>query len=203
MTTCKKIVLLFSIALLALPVMAGAVVEKKSGVEYPDEITVGKDEMSVKMVATGVGLREKTFLKVDVYTIVSYMQENSDLGKEAGLGLVALNAPKRLQLDLRRGFSRDKLVNAFVEGIEANYDDLAPLQADIETFSAYFTRDAEEGDKIIFHFCPAVGLTTELNGEEIGVIKNNEFAQALWTVWFGKKPANGGLKKALLAQIGS
>ena len=57
--------------------------------------------------------------------------------------------------------------------------------------------------KIIFHFCPAVGLTTELNGEELGVIENAEFAQALWTVWFGKKPANDGLKKALLAELES
>lgn len=203
MTTCKKIVLLFSIALLAVPALASAVVEPKSGTEYPDEITVGQGEQSVKLVATGVGLREKTFLKVDVYTIVSYVQENADLGKDAGLGIVNLNGPKRLQLDLRRGFSRDKLIGAFVEGIEANYDDLTPIAADMETFSAYFTRDAQENDKIIFHFCPAVGLTTELNGEEIGVIENPEFAKALWTVWFGKKPASGDLKKALLSKIGS
>jgi chalcone isomerase-like protein len=195
--------LLFSIALLVVPAIASAVVEPKSGTEYPDEITVGDGAQSVKLVATGVGLREKTFLKVDVYTIVSYIQENAELGDEAAMGIVSLNGPKRLQLDLRRGFSRDKLIAAFIEGIEANYDDLTGIAADMETFQGYFTRDAEENDKIIFHFCPAVGLTTELNGEEVGVIENVEFAQALWTVWFGEKPANKNLKKALMAEIGS
>ena len=203
MIKCTKIALLLAIILLALPLTAGAVTEPKSGTEYPDEITVGKGEQSVKLVATGVGLREKTFLKVDVYTIVSYIQDQAKVEGDAGQAVVALNAPKRLQLDLRRGFSREKLIKAFVEGIEANYEDMTPFAADLETFEAYFTRDAEEHDKIIFHFCPAVGLTTELNGEELGVIENAEFAQALWTVWFGKKPANDGLKKALLAELES
>ena len=35
-----------------------------------------------------------------------------------------------------------------------------------------------------------------------GVIENFDFVQAMWTVWFGGKPANGGLKKALLAELG-
>ena len=195
--------LCLGLAFMLLPLAAGAVTEKKSGTEYPNEITVGTGDQSVALVATGVGLREKTFMKVDVYTIVSYVHDQAKFEGDAGEALIMLNAPKRLQLDLRRGFSRDKLINAFVEGIEANYEDLTPLEAYIATFSAYFTRDAQEGDKIIFHFCPAVGLTTELNGEEIGLIENVQFAQALWSVWFGKKPASGDLKKALLAEIKS
>ncbi len=188
---------------LLLPLTAGAVTESKSGTEYPDEITVGDGEQSVNLVATGVGLREKSFLKVDVYTIVSYVHDQAQIEGDAGNAIVTMNSPKRLQMDLRRGFSRDKLINAFVEGIENNYDDLTPFAEDMEKFKAYFTRDAEDKDKIIFHYCPAVGLTTELNGESIGVIENFEFVKALWTVWFGKKPANGGLKKALLSEIES
>ena len=191
------------LVLLLLPLTAGAVTEKKSGTEYPNEITVGEGDQTAKLVATGVGLREKTFLKVDVYTIVSYVHDQAEFEGDAGQTIINLNGPKRLQLDLRRGFSRDKLINAFLDGIEANYDDLTPFADDIETFRAYFTRDAEEHDKIIFHYCPAVGLTTELNGEELGVIENAKFAEALWSVWFGNKPANGDLKKALLAEIDS
>jgi hypothetical protein len=42
-----------------------------------------------------------------------------------------------------------------------------------------------------------VGLTTELNGEVKGTIANPALTEALWTVWFGEKPANKGLRKAL------
>ena len=105
-------------------------------------------------------------------------------------------------MDLRRSFSREKLIKAFVEVIEKNYDDLSAFAADLDTFEAYFERDAEDGDVIIFDYCPGAGLTTTLNGEVRGVIANPAFSEALWTVWFGAKPANDGLKKALLGQGG-
>ncbi len=203
MKTTTKWILPGAALLLLIPAIASAIVEKKSGTEYPDTIEVGEVTGSVKLVATGVGLREKTFLKVDVYTIVSYMPEGTELGEDAGLGLVMLDGPKRLQMDLRRGFSREKLINAFIEGIDANYDDTSAFDADLETFQNYFTRDAQDQDRIIFDYCPERGLTTELNGETVGTIENKSFAQALWTVWFGKKPANKDLKKALLSEIES
>ncbi len=192
---------LLVLLLLLLPLVAAAVVEPKTNTEYPDEITVETDQGSVTMKVTGAGLREKTFLKVDVYTIVSYMDNDATLEGDLGVALSALNAPKRIQMDLRRGFSRDKLINAMVAGIEKNVEDTAGIAADIETFKTYFTRDAQDGDLIIFDYCPRTGLTTTLNGEVAGVIENFDFVAAMWSVWLGEKPANGGLKKALLAQI--
>jgi len=189
------------VVLLALPVAAGAVVEPKTETEYPDQITVSDDEGSVVMNATGVGLREKTFLKVDVYTIVSYVDESATFDDDPGLALCALKAPKRIQMDLRRSFSREKLVNSFIAGIEKNMGDTSSITAEIDTFLAYFTRDAEDGDRIVFDYCPQRGLSTTVNEEVMGTIENFDFVQAMWMVWFGEKPANGGLKKALLAQV--
>ncbi len=202
MKTLTRLSVLIILALLALPMAANALVEPKTGTEYPDQVTIETAQGDMVLKATGVGLREKTFLKVDVYTIVSYVDADVSFEGDFGEALCALNAPKRIQLDLRRGFSRDKLINAFIGGIEKNCDDTSGIAADMETFKAYFTRDAEDGDLIIFDYCPVKGLTTTLNGEVSGVIENFDFVQAMWTVWFGGKPANGGLKKALLAELG-
>jgi hypothetical protein len=183
-------------------VPAGAVVEPKTGTEYPDRISVETPAGPETLVATGAGLREKTVMKVDVYTIVSYVPEAATLGAAPAAAIMALDAPKRLQMDLRRGFSREKLVGAFVESIEQNYADRSAFAADLETFLAYFQRDAQKDDRIVFAYLPQVGLTTSLNGEVKGVIGNFAFVQALWSVWFGERPVDGQLARALVAQAG-
>ena len=196
----KPAVLLFA-ALLLLPAVAGAITEEKSGVTYEDEITVEHAGETTTLVATGVALREKTFLKVDVYTIVSWVDASVGLGPEPARTLRAVAAPKRIQMDLRRSFSRDKLVDSMVESIEKNYEDTSAFAADLEAFTAYFDRDAQEGDRIVFDYAPASGLTTELNGEVRGVIENAAFVEALWSVWFGEKPVSGDMRDELLAAV--
>jgi len=192
---------LIALVLLIIPLTAGAIVESDTKTEYPDQVTLDVGGQTQTLDATGVGLREKTFLKVDVYTIVSYVAEGTVLDGDQGLSLVTADTPKQLRMDLRRGFSREKLVNSFKEVIEKNYEDTTPFEADMETFFGYFTNDAQENDILIFTYLPGVGLTTSLNGEDKGVIANFEFTQALWTVWFGEKPASGGLKKDLLSAL--
>jgi hypothetical protein len=196
-----RILGLIALVALAFPLIAGAVTEPKTKTEYPDAAVMDLTSGAVSLKVTGVGLREKTFLKVDVYTIVSYV--GADFADTEGEALMAFDGPKRLQMDLRRGFSSDKLKKAFSETIEKNYDDMSAFEGDMAIFLAYFERDAEENDLIIFDYAPGVGVTTTLNGEVKGTVNNAAFAEALWSVWFGKKPANGDLKKALLAELGS
>lgn len=191
---------LLTLLILMLPILAAAITEPKTETEYPDTMIMATEAGDITLEATGVGLREKTFMKVDVYTIVSYVAAGTDLGDKPHETLRTADVPKRIQMDLRRGFGREKLVNSFREVIEKNYDDLGTIQADMDVFLGYFDRDAQENDVIIFSYDPAVGLTTELNGEVKGVRANPQFTEALWTVWFGKKPADKGLRKALSGQ---
>ena len=194
--------LLILVALL-LPLTAGAIVEPGTKLEYEDTVTVGTEGASHTLTVTGVGLREKTFMKVNVYVIASYLIEGTKLEGDQGLALLNLDAPKMIKMDLVRGFSREKLVNAFKDVIEKNYEDQTAFAKDMDTFFAYFTEDAKEGDQLIFTYLPGKGLKTVKNGEKMGVITNFEFVKALWTVWFSEKPADKGLKKDLLARIAS
>ncbi len=193
---------LLTLTILALPLAAGAIVEPGTKMEYDDVVTIEAEGANHTLKVTGVGLREKTFMKVNVYAIVSYVAEGTELkGDDQGLALLALDAPKMIRMDLLRGFSREKLCNAFKDVIEKNYDDRTGFASDMDEFLAYFTADAQEGDELIFTYLPGKGLKTVLNGEQKGVISNFDFVQALWTVWFGEKPANGGLKKNLLVKL--
>ncbi len=184
-------------AALLLAGQAGALVEAKTGTEYPDAVTVTTADGDLVLAATGAALREKTMLKVDVYTIASWVAEGADLSADRAAGIWMLEAPKRLRMDLRRSFSREKLIGAFREVIEKNYPDQSAISADMATFEGYFTRDAQSGDVILFTYLPGQGVTTDLNGEARGVIANPKFAEALWSVWFGTQPVDKGMQAAL------
>lgn len=193
-----RIALAASAAFLLAAGQAAAVVESKTGTEYADTVTVTTDTGEQVLVATGAALREKTMLKVDVYTIASYVAEGADLGSgDRAAAIWTVDAPKRLRMDLRRSFSREKLIGAFREVIEKNYADLSAFSADMEAFEGYFTRDAQAGDVILFTYVPGRGLATELNGEVKGTISNVKFVEALWSVWFGAQPVSGDMKAAL------
>lgn len=179
---------------------ASAITESDTGMEYPDAVAFDCGGEDLTLVVTGTGVREKTFLKVDVYTIVAYVLEGTDLG-EAEDGMVTVDVPKRIRMDLRRSFSREKLVNAFTEVIDKNYENRDAFTEDLDTFLSYFTADAQDGDVLVFDYCPDAGMTTTLNGEMKGTL-GRPLAEALWTVWFGRKPASGGLKKDLLSALG-
>lgn len=195
-----RIALAATAAALLLAGQAGAIVESKTGTEYSDTVTVATADGDRVLVATGAALREKTMLKVDVYTIASYVAEGADLGGDRAAAIWTLDAPKRLRMDLRRSFSREKLIGAFREVIEKNYPDMSAFSADMADFEAYFTRDAQSGDVILFTYLPGQGVTTELNGEAKGTIANVKFAEALWSVWFGAQPVSGDMKSALSAR---
>lgn len=201
MSNPVRFFLMTTLILLALPCLAGAVVEPKTETEYPDTVALEAGGQTYDLVATGVGLREKTIMKVDVYTIVSYVAAGTELTGDKGIALLEFDGAKQLQMDLRRGFSRKKLVDAFKDVIVENYDDTSAFQADMDGFFAYFEQDAQENDRLVFTYVPGEGLTTTLNGDVKGTITNFEFVKALWTVWFGEKPADGGLKKSLLTQL--
>jgi hypothetical protein len=194
---------LLALLLILLPLTAGAIVEPGTEMEYDDTVTIEAEGASHTLTVTGIGLREKTFMKVNVYVIVSYLIEGTKLEGDQGLALLNVDAPKMIKMDLVRGFSRDKLCNAFKDVIDENYEDQSAFAKDMDDFLAYFTADAQEGDKLIFTYLPGKGLKTVVNGKEMGVITNFEFVKALWTVWFGEDPASDGLKEDLLAQIAS
>ena len=152
----KSRILLLALALLILlPTAASAIVEKKSETEFPDEVSETVDGESYTMVATGVALREKTMLKVDVYAIVSYLDATATLEGDKAAALITIQSPKQRQMEIRRGWSRDKLAKSFTDIIDKNYDDASPLADALVIFRVYFEKDAEDGDELMtFAFRP-------------------------------------------------
>ncbi len=173
----------------------GFVVEGKTGKRYPSEIYIEGEAF----VATGTALREKTFMKINVYTIVSYVSREADFRAETATELVNYTGHKRIEMDLTRGLSRDQLIDSFTDGIKNNYRDISFFKSELDELKDCFVRDAEEGDKVIFIHNPQIGLVVQVNDKICAEIRNVDFMKAVWSIWLGKKPIDQQMKLQLIS----
>jgi hypothetical protein len=196
------LLLVLPVVLAAGPSRAGEIVQEDTGIAFPETVAVADDGTTYALRATGVGLREATFLKINVYAAVSYVDASADLGKDPAEGLIACECARRIRMDFVRTVSAEDIVGAFRDGVKKNYgEEIGAFADDLETFLAYFDREVEEGQVIELTYLPGPGLATVVAGEGRPSIGSPALARALWAIWFGEKPVSGGLKRDLLSAL--
>ncbi|HKB08536.1 MAG TPA: chalcone isomerase family protein [Candidatus Polarisedimenticolia bacterium] len=182
------ITLLVLCACVAPPILAGEL----AGVTYPDTIRVD----SSTLVLNGLGLREATLLKVDVYVAALYLESRS---ADAD-AIVRSDRPRRLAMKFVRAVGRKDLVKAWNEGFEKSGPDApAALKDRIATFNSFMI-DMPNGGTMSFTALPGKGVTVEVQGDVKGTVPGADFAQALFGIWLGPAPPNPGLKEGLLGK---
>ncbi len=166
-----------------------------AGVKVPETFALdGKT-----LVLNGAGLRTKTFLKVKVYVAALYVTERS----KDPAAIVALDAPKAVRLTLMRDVDRASFVGSLRDGFAAN----SPTQAQalapkLKQLEDAMPADVKEGQVITVAYVPGTGTTVTVEGGPSSTIAGKDFADALFRVWLGPKPTDGGLedlKAALLS----
>ncbi len=180
-------------ALLVAALPASAI--EVAGVKVPDSFAVdGKT-----LVLNGAGLRTKTFLKVKVYVAGLYLPERTT----DAAAVVALDAPKAMRLTLMRDVDRASFVSSLRDGIQSNSpDQAAGLEARLKQLEAAMPAEAKEGQVITLVFVPGTGTTVTVGDGKPVTIPGKDFSDALFRVWLGPKPTDGGiadLKESLLA----
>ncbi len=159
-----------------------------AGVTMPDSVTVDGAEL----VLNGLGLREATFLKVDVYVAGLYLPAKSSDAKQ----ILGKDQAARLHMQFVRDVGKDSMVEAWTDGFAKNGagPDLAERIATLNGWMA----DMNVGDTMTFTYVPGTGTAVDVRGETKGTIEGADFAKTLWSIWLGPKPPNAGLKKGLL-----
>ncbi|MBV8605032.1 MAG: chalcone isomerase family protein [Pelomonas sp.] len=186
---------LFSAALLcAAPAHADTV--EVAGVKYD---TVA-DVAGQKLQLNGAGIRYLAFFKV--YTAGLYLPQKADLTEAA----VAEPGAKRLRIVALRDISGERLGKLFTEGIQANstHDEFVRSLPGVLKVAQLFAAKQElaKGEEFTVDYVQGTGSIISINGKRTGdVIKEPEFYGALLRIWLGAKPADSGLKKALLGQV--
>lgn len=189
MTTSSKRMLLPSLVLAAL--CAGVAQGKEcKGVNFPDQAQVGGNQLSLN----GLGLRQATVFKVNVYVAALYVAKTSSDPN----ALQASNAPSELILHFVRSVGADDLRKGWSEGFEKNSRDQLPvLKERIATLNGWMA-DVQSGDRLTFIHKPGAGLQVDLNGAVKGTIEGDDFFKAFLGIWLGPNPPNPEIKAGML-----
>jgi hypothetical protein len=189
-----QVVVRYAVAALAAAVVGVAAADAATvkGVAFPDAVIVGGKECRLN----GVGVRTK--FVVSVYLGALYLAAPTSDAAAA----VAADEPKRTVMHfLHSRVEAEKIREAWREGFEENSGAALPqLKERLERFSGMFDQDLLAGEQVVLTYQPGAGTEVSVKGVVRGVIEGDDFMRALWSVWLGAKPVDGGLKKGMLAQ---
>ena len=178
--------------LITLTFAVSAIAGTRAGVTMPDTVTLGDTTLTLN----GMGLREATMLKVDVYVAGLYLENvSSDPSK-----IIGSNELKMIRLRFKRDVGRDDIIKAWNEGFARNatvpVQTLKPMIAQLDSWMPSF----EKGDTLTFIIVPRRGVAVEINGLRKGVIDDDNFARSLVSIWLGPNPPTGSLKSGMLGR---
>jgi len=98
------------------------------------------------------------------------------------------------------GLDPDRAQKAWREGFEKNAGArLASMQPQIAQLGSWMA-DRKKGATLTFSYLPGQGVEVRVDGAVKGILAGDDFAQALFSIWFGPQPPNKGLKMGLLGR---
>lgn len=185
---------LMSAVMVVMMVSVPAIAAECVGVTHPGKAVAGGAELTLN----GLGLREATLFKVDVYVAALYLEKRLASGKE----ILDSAGPKKLVLKFVRDVSKDEISGAWSEGFEKTAGgDLEKLMDRIAKLNGWMT-DMTSGDSLTFTYMAKTATDSNIeinvNGIRKGTIPGNDFAKAFFAIWLGSEPPNEGLKTGLL-----
>ena len=180
MTRLASIALMFAF-------VAPAQARTLAGVELPDTVTV--DGTTLRL--NGMGLRAATALRVKAYVGGLYLEQPSS----DGATVIDSHQPKRVTMKFLRDIDRQRLTSGWAEELRK----VGGKEPSIAEFTSLIP-DVKTGDTMSFTWRPGVGLEVAMDEKVRGAVPGDDFARALYTVWFGPEPGDENLKRGMLGQ---
>lgn len=178
------------LATAALLAPGAAAAKNVEGVEFAESAQAAG--AAVKLV--GVGVRVKWMMNVYVLGVYSAS------GKKSSASLTGADEAKLLSLHMLRGVSGEKMRSAIDEGMQENNSEaeLARLRPDIDRLKAALPNDFGKGMVVQFVYVPGRGTVVKVGSAEKATIAGKPFMTAFWSIWFGRSPADKGLRNSVL-----
>jgi len=160
------------------------------GVSVPNQVVLEGETLSLN----GAGVRTKFFF--DIYVGALYLAHPANRAET----VLAQSRPARVSMDiLYSEVNKEKLIKGWISGFKKNQSKVSfsRLEQRLGAFNRMFT-DLKKGDHIDFDFLKGGQTRVVVKGKLMGNVHGLDFQQALLAVWLGDKPADRGLKQAML-----
>jgi hypothetical protein len=159
------------------------------GVAFPDQVQLD----GTTLVLNGLGLRQATIFKVNVYVAALYLPKSSTDAS----AIMAAAAPYEMRMHFVRSVSATDIAKGWTEGFERNGQGAVPASdARVATLRSWM-QAVNPGQEMKFTFRPGSGVDGTVNGTVKGTIHGDDFGRALLSVWLGVPP-NPEIKSGLL-----
>ncbi len=154
-------------------------------VNFADQVQIDGSTLALN----GLGLRQATMLKVNVYVAALYVTKTS---ADGGAILKAV-PPYEFIMQFVRDVGADDLRKGWDEGFEKNSKAQLPQLKDrIATFNGWMA-DMRSGQRIVLVSKPG-SVQVSVNGVNKGTLDGDDFARALLAIWLGPEPPNPEIK---------
>lgn len=179
------------IAVLVLLMMASiASARELEGVELPEKMKIE----DTTVVLNGAGVRNVMFLKFYVGGL--YLMD-AETDQDV---VMSAEEPMAIRLHLIDDVDQDTMKKACNNGFKsATGGNVEPIQPQIDQFLNCFSDPIKEGDIFDFKYKPGMGTKVYKFDDLLATIEGLDFKKAMFGIWLCDKPADGGLKKAMLS----
>jgi hypothetical protein len=181
----KKFAFALSFLLLSSPAFALDV----AGVNVAPTVSAREKTLTLN----GAGIRKKLFVKVYVGSLYTERKVTTPAQ------LLADPGGKLIRMSFVHKVGKEKIVEAFTEGLANNSPGVA-RSAEAKAFLSWFTSDLVAGDTVDVSLSPDGTVAASHNGKALGTVRSPDLARGVLLIWFGEKPADGGLKKGMLGK---
>lgn len=177
-------------ALSLLLVSSQALALEVAGVGVAPAVTVRGKTLALN----GAGVRKKFIIKVYVGSLYTERKVSTpaQLLADPGEKLIRMNF-------VYKKVEKEKIVEAFAEGLAGNAPAVS-RSPEGKAFLSWFTADFVRGDTVDIAVSPDGTVAASHNGRPLGTVRSQDLARGVLLIWFGEKPADGGLKKGMLGQ---
>ena len=160
-----------------------------AGITLPESISVGDKTLMLN----GLGLREATFLKFDVFVGGLYLKQKTHDPDE----IIQSQQTKQVVMHFVRNVDAKDLRKAWTKGFKKNAGrKLSTLSDRIDQLNGWMSA-MQVGDRMTFTF-DRNGVGVNVKGSSRGTIPGDDFSRAMLSIWFGPEPPNEGLKRGML-----
>ena len=161
-----------------------------AGVRLDQAVTVQSQQLKLH----GYGIRKKFFVKVYIGSLYS--------SKRFASAAEALqdNGDKMIRMNfLHSKVEKEKIIEAFSEGIASNSPDLVGLP-ETKKFLSLFTTDFSHGDIVDLVLAANGSVSVSQNSKLLGNIPSAKLAKGVLAIYLGDKPADDSLKKGMIGK---